>query len=67
MVGSYRDSLLGHALFSSEVHIAEAKSLENIGHATNCYKSSITSLQSCCIQLLHLFIVIGNLSENGTC
>ena len=32
---------LEHALCSSEIHLAAAKSLEIIGHATNCCKRPI--------------------------
>ena len=37
---------LEHALCSSEIHLAAAKSLEIIDHVTNCCKRPIASLNS---------------------
>ena len=37
---------LEHALCSSEIHIAAAKSLEIIGHVTNCCKRPIVGIST---------------------
>ena len=37
---------LEHALCSSEIHLAAAKSLEIIGHVTNCCKRPIPDMET---------------------
>ena len=51
---------LKHALFSSEIYMAVVKSLEIIGHVTNCCKKSILSVDSNhCTKVINVNTTLG--------